>query len=340
MQVCLKGMIKGAAACVANTLILMHIAHAQSQPAEAGILDNAAIVTLIGENSSVSTAKLTDRYYTNGMALRYLSGEGAFETLDRLVHPLFGDGAARLSVGITQQLYTPATTEIVVPPATDRPYAGVLLANLAAVQDAMNMRSSVGLNVGMIGPSALGQTVQNGWHDLIGQGVNHGWHSQLHDEPVFAFTAARVWRVNTGRVGGLETDVLPGAGVSLGTLRSDAEAGLSLRIGEGLARDFGVPRVRALSGGEGFHGGDAMSWYAFAGLAGQAVGNDVTLNGNYLRPSNRVKLNPFVADAQLGLALVTGAMRVSYTHILQSQEFEHQKGGPHQFGALALSMRF
>lgn len=47
-----------------------------------------------------------------------------------------------------------------------------------------------------------------------------------------------------------------------------------------------------------------------------------------------------MGEAQGGLALMAWGMRLTYTHVVQTQEFKHQKGGLHQFGSLALSVRF
>jgi len=305
-----------------------------------GAPDATRFFSLQGENSSISSSKLTDRYYTNGIRVGYLSGEGAYPFLSGLTQMLWGEGAPRLAVDVTQQIYTPSNTQAKNPPLGDRPYAGVLLANFAAVQDGANTRSSLGLSVGVVGPDALGEEVQNGFHDLIGQGHNNGWGTQLHNEPVFAFTSARVWRFATGSVAGLETDVLPALAATLGTLKLGAETGVSVRLGSGLANDYGAPRIRALSGGDAFRRGDSIGWYVFAGLHGQAVARDVTLDGNTFQNSRSVKLTPFVGEASGGAALLAYGMRLSYTHVVQTADFKHEKGGPHQFGSLALSVRF
>ena len=302
--------------------------------------DSAAIFSMIGENSSISTAGLTDRYYTNGLSASYLSGEGAFEALNNLTQPILGDGAPRLSLGISQQIYTPDNTHVAVPPPNDRPYAGVLLANIGLSQDGENSRTSAGIGLGMVGPSALGRPVQNGWHTVIGQSSNAGWNTQIHDEAVFAINAAKVWRMPLGELGGLQTDVLPALGGVLGTLKTDAEAGLTLRIGRGLEDDYGPARIRSLSGGEAFRGSDEIGWYFFAALHGEAVNNDITLSGNNFRSSRSVSLLPLVGDGAMGAALITHGIRVSYTQVIQTQDFKHEKGGAHQFGSLNLSVRF
>ena len=47
-----------------------------------------------------------------------------------------------------------------------------------------------------------------------------------------------------------------------------------------------------------------------------------------------------MGEFQGGLALMFCGMRLTYTQVVQTQEFKYQKGGLHQFGSLALSVRF
>ncbi len=304
--------------------------------------DPASIWTLAGENSTISTADLTDRYYTNGLKLGFSSATGDVpDFLERFGHAVFGAGQQRLTVDVTQQIFTPKDTASFDPPLDDRPYAGLLLANVGIVQDTLTSRSTLGLGVGMVGPSALGQSVQNGFHTLIGQDTNNGWGTQLHDEPVFEILGARVWRVPTGAVGGLDTDLLPDVSLGLGTIRIYAEAGGQFRFGQGLDSDFGASRLRpGPSGGDAFRPTRPFAWYVFAGANGQAVARDVTLDGNLWQDSRSVTIKPLVAEFEGGFALIAWGMRLSYTQVFQTQEFDHQKGGLHQFGALALSVRF
>ncbi len=330
-----------AAAGVAGAVAL--VALSTSATAELAPTDPAAIFSIQGENASISSARLTDRFYTNGIMLGWTSPTDYAPAVAGIGRTIFGEGRQRVAVDISQQLYTPADTAIVNPSKKDRPYSGVLLARFSETSDTMTSRSTIGLSLGIVGPSALGEQIQNGFHDLIGQGHNNGWNTQLHDEPVANIDISRVWRLPTGSVLGLETDALPAAAVDLGTLRIAGTASVNFRLGQGLESDFGAPRIRALAGGNAFtrpvNGG--IGWYVFAGLTGQAVARDVTLDGNTWRNTNRgVDLTPLVGQAQAGLAVLAYGARLSYTHVIETQEFKHQRGGPHQFGVLALSVRF
>ena len=304
--------------------------------------DHAATYTLQGENASISTARLTDRYYVNGIRVGFTSGTGAApEFANDLARTLFGAGQTRYSVGVSQQLYTPRDDQARNPPAGDRPYAATLLAHLSLQQDSADTRSTVGIDLGVLGPSALGEQVQNGFHDLIAQDHANGWHTQLRDEPAFELLSSRVWRMPLGSVGPFETDALLDLSAGLGNLKVYAEGGGQVRIGQGLGSDFGVARLRpGPSGGDTFTPTRTLAYYAFAGISGQAIAHNELLDGETFRNSQGVRSEPFVGEFQAGLGVIYHGVRLTYTQVVQSNEFRHQKGGPHQFGSLALSVRF
>jgi hypothetical protein len=304
--------------------------------------DPAGIWSIQGENASISSARLTDRDYVNGIRLGYATPEGGEpKLLAGVAQAMWPGGAVRFSFDLSQQIYTPANTQANPPPPGDRPYAGVALATFGLTRDVADSRSLLALSLGLIGPDALARQVQNGFHDLIGQGHTEGWADQIHDEPVAELTSARTWRLATGTLGGLETDALPDLAFGLGNLRIYGQTGLTLRLGQGLDSDYGVARIApGPSGWDAFRPTRPVAWYVFAGADGQAVGHDITLDGNDFRSSAHVTPTPFVGELQGGLAVIAFGTRLTYTQVVQTQEFKHQKGGPHQFGSLALSVRF
>jgi hypothetical protein len=316
-------------------------AAAQSPPAPPPP-DTANIWTIQDESAAISTAPLKDRYYTNGLRLGWTSAEGVVpDFLQRIGQTLWGEGRQRIAFDITQQMYTAGDTSTPYPPLIDRPYAGVLMGTLSLIHDGSNARSVLALGLGVVGPASLAEQVQNGFHSLIGQSHDQGWGTQLHNEPLLQITSERTWRLPMGSVGGLETDALPEITASVGNLRDYAQAGVVVRIGQGLDADFGVARLRpGLTGTDVFRPTRAFTWYLFAGADAQAVAYDVTLNGNLWQASRSVKIVPAVGEFEGGLALMAYGVRLTYTHVVQTQEFQHQKGGLHQMGSLAMSVRF
>ena len=200
--------------------------------------DPAMIITLQGENAAISASPgLTDRFYTNGLRLGWTSPTGQVPSvLATLGHSLWGDGLQRVSLDVSQQIYTPANTSAVPADPHDRPYAGYLAINGSLISDTDTNRSVLMLSLGVVGPASGGEALQNGFHDLIGQGHDKGWGSQMGNVPAVELLHERTWRLPIAALGALETDALPALTVGVGDLRDYLQVGGTLRIGQGLIR--------------------------------------------------------------------------------------------------------
>ena len=324
----------------ALTLAAALAAPARGEPAQ----DTAGIVTLQVENDGVSTQRGTsDRYYTSGLRLGYTSGtNGVPNFLAGIGRTVWGDGVQRISFDISQSIFTGRDTQVNPADPRDRPYAGYLNATLGLLHDTDNARSLLALSLGVIGPSALGRATQNGFHDIVGDPPTRGWGSQLKDEPAVQLLAGQTRRLPIAGFGGVETDALGSVAVGVGTVRDYVQAGVSLRLGQGLQSDFGASRIApGMSGSDAYTPTRPLAWYAFAGLSGQAVARDVFLDGSTFRSgSASVNKNPLLGEFHAGVAVMLGGARVTYTHTWQTEAFEGQKSGLFNFGSLALSLRF
>jgi len=309
-------------------------------------VDTASIWTFQDEND---VAVRTDRFYTNGTRFGWTSPntDAVPDFLAGLGHFVWGEDKGtrqRLSFDLSQLLFTPVDTQINPPNPFDRPYAGVLLGTLALTQDTDTTRSTLGLSLGVIGQAAGGKFVQNTFHSFIRAPGSKGWGYQVHNEPLGELMAERIWRVpltGTGAAGGLQTDMLPSLTAAAGNWRIYAQTGVQFRVGQDLDADFGAPRIRpGLSGGDAYTAARPFSWYLFAGVDGQAVAYDITLDGNNFGNSAHVSREPWVGEVQAGLVVMAWGARLSLTHVLQSPEFHHQKRGYFQFDSLALSVKF
>jgi len=283
----------------------------------------------------------TDRYYTSGLRLGWTSPTDSLPAgLSRIGHAILGDGQQRIALDLSQTLFTPFDTQISPPDPTDRPYAGVLLGSASLIQDTDRTRSVLAVGLGMIGPAALGEETQNGFHTIIGDAQNKGWGFQIPDQPVIQFTAQRIWRLPLA-TGGIEADVLPDLTAGAGTLEIYGLVGGQLRIGQGLGSDFGAPRILpGLTGSDAYVATRRFAWYVFAGVDGQAVGWNETLDGTPFGASAHVTRNPWVGEFQTGLVVIAYGVRFSFTHVIQTQEFANQHGGLFKFDSLAVSAKF
>ena len=322
------------------TAIVLAAVPARAEPPQ----DSKGIFTFQVENDSVSTFKGTsDQYYTSGLRLGYTSGTTAIpEFFAGFGRAVWGDGVQRISIDISQSIFTPRDTQVSQPNLRDRPYAGYLNATLGLLHDTDETRSFLALSLGVVGPAALGRVVQNGFHDIIGDTPNRGWSSQLKDEPAVELLAERTFRLPITRFYGLETDALPALTAGVGTVRDYGQAGVSFRLGQGLNSDFGVPRIRpGMSGSDAYVPNRPFAWYVFAGADGQGIARDVFLDGSTFRGrSPSVTKRPYLGELQLGLAAMFYGVRLTYTQTWQTESFKGQKSGLFNFGSFAISARF
>jgi hypothetical protein len=317
------------------------------------------IFTFQVENDVLNRA---DRDYTSGLRFGWLSP--ALPDLPDSIIALttvptfFGEGATssvtrRIGISVGQNIYTPQDTWATFPIYNDRPYAAWLYASLALQNTykrhdpRMNQEEPVRLDtlqldVGVIGPVAGGEFVQNNFHTLIGVPKSFGWANQLHNEPTIGLTFERQWRVGRWVLfeePKLEWDVIPRIGAAIGNVATYASAGGTMRLGKELRNDFGPARARpALPGSEGFIG-EGFGWYLFAGLGGEAVARNIFLDGNTDGNSLRVGYRPFVGEVQAGLAVMFRGVRITYTQVFRTPEF-YQRDRWLLFGSLNVTFRY
>ena len=303
--------------------------------------DPAIIITLQTENDLVGR---TDRNYTAGLRLGITLPTGVMpDFVSRAGRAVMGPGSQRLSLDLSQTLFTPRITNAVRPNPNDRPYVAVLTSQFNLVHDTDDARTLLGLGLGVLGPAAQGEELQNGFHNLIGDPTAKGWGSQIRNMPVVQLVGARVWRLPLleNATPWVQMDVLPSASAAVGTWRDYGQLGVQVRFGQGLDSDFGTSRISpGLTGADAYTPTRELVWYVFVGADGQAVAFDATLDGNPFASGAHVHREPFVGELEAGLAVIYRGVRFSYTHVFQTQEFRGQRSGLFQFGSFTVAARF
>lgn len=325
----------------AALFLLLLAAPAAAEPARKG--EPGASFALSYDNDTVAG---TDRYYTSGLQLDWRSASADpprwLAWLNRQPGLILPEGGApRWGLSLGQSIFTPADTRRRDPDPKDRPYAGWLYGSVSLVSSTASAFGAMELQLGVVGPSALGQGAQNGVHRLRGLRLAQGWSHQLKDEPGVNLILIRQWRWNTAPgLGGLSAGLVPSVTASLGNVMTYASAGLVLRLGSRLDADFGPPRSRpALSGSAFFDRAEGFGWYVFAGVEGRLVARNIFLDGNSWLDGPRVDRIPSVGDASLGAVAIWSAARLSATYTLRSREFTGQPSAA-QYGSISLSFLF
>jgi hypothetical protein len=276
-------------------------------------LFRSSAVTVYLENDKFFAG--TDRHYTNGFKLSFL-GDTTLNQSPAFVHavakyiPTLPQQRAeqedyKVGLAIGQNIYTPTDTETAAPLLNDRPYAAWLYGALIfqAKDPDENLLRVVELQFGMVGPAALGEQIQNGWHSIIQVKHAQGWSNQLHNEPGVVLSWERRYRVKRVPLddGDLAAELVARGGISLGNVDTHAGTGLMLRLGWRLPFDFGPDLIRA-AGVDAAPAGRS-SFYFFGGAEGRAVGRNIFLDGNTWQDSQSVDKRPIVGDLNAGLVV-------------------------------------
>ena len=325
---------------LAVTLTMLVAGLVGSLPATAE--EAAGVISLTSENDLFGG---TDRNYTNGLRIERVSpADRVFPLLREAAELVPGLDLERISLrqgfAISHAIFTPEDISRTDPDPEDRPYAGWLHVSGTVVASDEDTQDALQLNLGVVGPSALGEFVQANWHRLINEVEPEGWDAQLHDEPGVELIAQRLQIYDGPNLPfGLETDYGLHIGGALGNVRTYASAGAMARIGFDLDADFGPPRIRpALAGAGVFRPGQDFGGYVFVGVDARAVARDIFLDGNTFRDSASVDdRRPIVGDVQAGIALHYADVQLALTYVHRTEEFVAQ-AGPQRFGAVSVAV--
>ncbi len=232
-----------------------------------------------------------DEEYTSGVRLTSQYA-GAAPWARRLEHALGGCRGASApcsshTYAIGQDIYTAVrAADAPVAEPGGRPDAGVLWLAATTRVERQSALTELGWTVGVTGKPSLAQSMQQLFHDMA-PSFNRpiAWGEQVPAEPVFA---ASLDTRRLAHAGVLE--IQSHGGASLGTLLTEARAGVALRLGTHLMHPWMLE-----SSGNALHltiEGDATA---------RAVARNEVLNGAFFRHSVRVTPRPLVTELQGGL---------------------------------------
>jgi len=286
-----------------------------------------------------------DSHYTSGARVSWIpeSDEvpGWIQSLAHAVPWVPREGVMLHGYSIGQNIYTPTDISLANPPEEERPYAGWLYGT-AGVAVANDMRlDQVVLTVGIVGPASLAERTQKVVHKILDSDEPMGWDTQLRNEPGLMLSWQRNWRAWVqGTLAGNQLDITPHLGATLGNVYTYANSGITIRYGDNLPIDFGPPRIQpGITGTSSFVPRPGFGWYLFAGIEGRAIARNIFLDGNSFRNSRSVDKKNFVGDVQFGAVVVWERVRLSYTHVLRTHEFDTQEKSD-SFGSITLTVQY
>ena len=238
-----------------------------------------------------------------------------------------------------QRLQTPENLDAKQLIADDLPYAGLFAwqGTQYAWDDEVSDQYSTYL--GVVGPIAMGEEMQELVHSITGSDELEGWDNQIKNEAVFKFEAQRIWKLYRTEDPGLQFEVLGLAGAGFGTLETASKGGIVLRWGTNLKSSFATFSLQADRQVNPLALADNNDYYFFLGVRAGIVLSDILVDGNTFTDSHSLPLDHFSEQVSAGavwtyddyaLVFQVSSTR-SRTTALDDRE---------TFGALSLTYRF
>ncbi|MBK1826667.1 lipid A deacylase LpxR family protein [Haloferula rosea] len=310
----------------------------------------------------------TDRDYTNGARLSYISGSKKVTELgpfQQALRKLSGDPESfrlfqaatgfedpkkiRYNYGfsLTQLMFTPDDPKPYGQPPFQRQYAGWLGLGFSLHVKDDSVLNSIEFTVGMVGEDSFAEASQDFIHDLRDIEKFNGWDSQIPNELTVDLSFVQKRRVDLARWGyrAFRFDGLTEWGVRLGSFRTGAHLGGLFRFGYNLPPDFSDPRLspnayshRFFGAGSGYSGN--WSVYLFSGATARYVAFDASLDGPLFQDfSTSTNRRPLVGEVYAGFGVRYQRVEISYAHTWRTEEYTTQRGVA-DFGSLAFRVQF
>jgi lipid A 3-O-deacylase len=342
------------------TLILMLHFLPQPSLAEDKRARSSETLTLYLENDLLGFEN-EDRYYTNGTKISWISQDltdyhdmiTSPSWLYRLIRriPLFNEPEQQrnVSVSLGQNIYTPEDKERSDLILGDRPYAGMTYLGLGLHSKNRRQMDTLEFDIGIVGRHSYAEDCQKKVHTWTDSVDPKGWSNQLNDELILNIHYERRWKaLRTVGSSGIGFDAIPHFGVSAGNAYTGISAGGQLRFGWNIPNDFGTHLIRPGSESNAplddadprfFQPLHRFGIHLFLAADGNAVARNILLDGNTFKDSHSVDKKPLVANVAGGIGMIIYRVKITYTYVYRTKEFETQKE-EQRFGSVALSFTF
>lgn len=263
----------------------------------------------------------SDRWYTNGIKLM-LTRRGAIaplrlladvaDTVQPLANRILGNPTdVQSGYAAGQLMFTPANILQTGPQPGDRIWGAFLYVGSIAQAGSSSTSGrlviddirTAEVDIGLIGPPALGEQTQTQVHKAFGYNLPRGWGNQLPAEGAIQATYVRSIRYGGSAASGpgRYVDLSTHRGFALGTLFDSVNAGITARIGSNLA---GAPVGTIERPSLANFKPTANNFYAMVGFDLKAVAHNTFIDGSLFRAApyaSQMRSKNLVAQSTVGV---------------------------------------
>lgn len=278
----------------------------------------------------------TDRYYTQGIILTFIHPLVRYSPFSYTLIRLSKKALNYYGLHAEQDVFTPRSIRYNGGQIYygERPFTAVFFVShsLTSIHRERKFLLRTQLDLGILGPEAMGEEEQKGIHKALDNIAPQGWENQLSTDYIVNYRA----KAEKGLLDREHISLLCGASARLGTLYTDLSLGLSARFGiynpyfEGLGLERHTTKNR-------------FKIYGFAGADCKLVGYNATLQGGLTNSGNIYELpdssvSRLVYDLSLGMVIAYKRVSLEYSKTYISPEFEG--GLAHSWGRCGLTLCF
>lgn len=272
----------------------------------------------------------TDRYYTQGSIVEFSHPVFGRSPIWKALSKILKGQSTEHIVSFRQDVFTPKSIRNKTLDSTDRPYAGTFFFSQKAIARVHGFRISQSLDLGCIGPSALGEQMQKFTHAHTNNSEPIGWENQVANSFIANYD---LWVQQSVLKPGW-FDLMFEYGGRAGLLYTNASAGLKMRLG----------RMNSLFRDPVINEGSYKTWELFATLSGNAtyVQYNAVLQGVpwaksvHVLAANKLERVLYKLDASINFYYKHWGL--VYTNTFITPEFEG--GLPHAWGGCNIYYRF
>lgn len=265
----------------------------------------------------------TDRYYTQGIGIDVFSPSLEKNPVNGLMLRIKHSDRSQFGVQFRTHGCTPTSILSDSVLIGDRPFAGVFSFGMvrASQQNERKLRLTSQLELGMIGPAALGKQTQTGIHRITGDDLPLGWQHQIKNAPIVNYSL----RADKGLIELPSIFFLSGFGqAKIGTFQTQLSTGLDLSLGF-RNHPFSTSKHR-------------FECYLYSQSALVLVGYDASLMGGIVNRDGYYlvysQINSLVAKQHVGIVLAVPHVSIALDFAFISREI--RQGIPHSWGGLRL----
>ncbi len=273
----------------------------------------------------------TDRYYTQGIYLKLTLPILKKSPVSKLLIPINKDAVNQYGLRLEQDVFTPRSIRHDSIYYGERPFAAFFLISheLISVDREKKQRLITQVDLGIIGPAAMGKEEQKGIHKALDNIEPLGWQYQLSTDYLINYNL----RFEKGLLRRKYIDWLAISELKLGTLYDNTAIGTMLRIGC-MKHYFETNEIAPIPD---------FQCYFFGRLMGTVVVYNATLQGGVFNNKDvyalsSKEINRGIATAHIGVVLVYKNVSLEYTKAYLSAEFKN--GLQHGWGHCMVAVCF